>query len=123
MKNILFLSSLFLSHYLFCQLNMGEKALKLEIKSTTMDYEIYRKTNDHTSERKEIRREERNEHISKVLSERRQRPNLDIKRREEHIKELIKKESNKDNKKDLRQEKRQEILQQRKERRIGRTNN
>ena len=121
MKNILFLTSFFVSVYSFTQNNTGEKTLKLEIRSTNTDHEIHRRSNDHKLERIELKREDRRDHTHKPTIERHHRPHLDGKRGDRPQKGDLKKERHhekrNEQRQERRQEKRQEILQERKERR------
>ena len=113
MKNLVLLIATFFSVVSLAQDTNGEKKPKLEIRSNNTDNEIHRKTNDHKSERIELRREERRERANKPLLERRQRPNFDGKRGEERRRESKTREINIEKRKEIRQE----LNQQRRERR------
>lgn len=113
MKNLVLLIAIFFSVVSFAQDANREKKPKLEIRSNNTDHEIHRRTNDHKSERIELRREERSERANKPLLERRQRPNFDGKRGEERRKESKSLEINNEKRKEIRQERNQ----QRRERR------
>ena len=121
MKNLVLLITILFSVVSFAQDVNGEKKPKLEIRSNNTDHEIHRKTNDHKSERVDLKKEDRRDHAHKPAIERHNRPHLDGKLGDRPRREEIKKERRNDKhieqRQEKRQEKRQEILQQRKDRR------
>ena len=92
MKNLVLLSAIFLSAFSFAQDANGDKKPKLEIRVSNTDNEIHRKTNDHKSERIDLKKEDRQDHTHKPTLERYRRPHLDDKKQEIHRKEDVKKE-------------------------------
>lgn len=77
MKNLLFLTSFFISLYSFSQNTLGEKKLKLEIRSTNSENEVFRKTNEHTSERINLKREDKKDLLLTPGTNRHNRPHFD----------------------------------------------
>ncbi len=116
MKNILFLTSFFVSVYSFTQNNTGEKTLKLEIRTNNSENEVYRKTNEHTSERINIKREDKKDILFTPSLNRHNRPHLD----KPSIDKSSKGESKKEHPTDKRREHHHDKLQQRQERKEGR---
>ena len=116
MKNLVLFASLFISIFSYAQNNSGEKKLKIEIRSINTEYEIHRKTNDHSLERIDLKKEDRKEHMHKPDFQRHNRPHLDSKIEEKPTKGELKKEHSIDRKHEHRQDK----IQQRQERRENR---
>ena len=116
MKNLVLFASLFFSIFSYTQNNSGEKKLKIEIRSINTEYEIHRKTNDHSLERIDLKKEDRKEHMHKPDFQRHNRPHLDSKIEEKPTKGELKKEHSIDRKHEHRHDK----IQQRQERRENR---
>ncbi len=116
MKNLVLFASLFFSIFSYTQNNSGEKKLKIEIRSSNTEYEIHRKTNDHSLERIDLKKEDRKEHMHKPDLQRHNRPHLDSKLEEKPTKGELKKEHSIDRKHEHRHDK----IQQRQERRENR---
>ncbi len=121
MKNLVLLTAILFTAFSFAQDANGEKKPKLEIRSINADHEIHRKTNDHKSERIDLKKEDLRDHAHKPTLERHNRPHLDGKHGDRPRREDVKKERHHEKHieqgQEKRQEKRQEIMQQRKERR------
>jgi len=125
MKNILLFIVIFFSSIVFGQAITAEKKAKLEIRSTTQENEIHRKSNEHNEERITMKKEDQRDHTHKPALERHQRPHLDGKHTEHPGKETLKREHhpNKQNEKQIeqrqekRKEKREELRQHHKEHR------
>jgi hypothetical protein len=116
MKNILIFTSLYFSFFTFSQNNIGEKKLKLEIRANNSDNEMHRKTNDHNSERIDLKREEKKDPTQISVFNRHDRPHLDKKELNKSTRGEMKREHSTDK----RHEQRQEKFQQRQERRENR---
>ena len=116
MKKLVLFAALFISIFSYAQNNSGDKNLKIEIRSSNTEYEIHRKTNDHSSERIDLKKEDRKEHMHKLDFQRHNRPHLDSKGEEKPTKAELKKEHSIDKKHEHRHDK----IQQRQERRENR---
>lgn len=95
---------------------MGEKKLKLEIRSTNSENEVFRKTNEHTSEHINLKREDKKDLLLTPGPNRHNRPHLD----KPSIDNSSKGESKREHPTDKRHEHHHDKLQQRQERKEGR---
>ena len=105
MKNSLFFTFLFVTLFSFSQNNSGEKKVKLEIRTANTDNEIHRITNEHTSERINLRKEDLKDHTHKPGLQRHNRPHLDGKMSDKKSNNDIKKEQHPEKKHEHRQDK------------------
>lgn len=116
MKKIVLFAALFISLFTFSQNDIGEKKLKLEIRSSNTDNVVHRKNNDHSTERIDLKKEDRKEPLHKSVNSRHTRPHLDKQPIDKSTKGEVKKEHPADKK----QEHHHDKLQHRQERKENR---
>lgn len=117
MKNLILFIALFLTAFTFAQNATNENKPKLEIRTNATDNEIHRKTNDHHSERIDLKKDDRKDVSTTSSLEKHRRPNLDNKHADSQRKEVDKKEHQHDKHSEQRQETKEERFQQHKEHR------